>query len=222
MRNYPVITDRKIRLALVGCGRISANHFGAMEQHADRVEIVDVCDVDPIALDKAVKRTAAKGHSSLTEMLKTSTADMVVLATPSGLHPQQSVEIAESGRHVMTEKTDGDTVARWLAHGQGMRRSRSEDVRRQAEPPQCHAAAAQACCRAEALWSHLHGQYQRLLDPTTGILRQRKVARHMGVRRRRLHEPGKPLRRPARLVDRSHREHPGLYSHAGAGYPGRG
>jgi predicted dehydrogenase len=63
MRNYPVITDRKIRLALVGCGRISANHFGAMEQHADRVEIVDVCDVDPMALDRAVKRTAAKGHS---------------------------------------------------------------------------------------------------------------------------------------------------------------
>ena len=34
MRNYPTITDRKIRMALVGCGRIAANHFGAMEQHA--------------------------------------------------------------------------------------------------------------------------------------------------------------------------------------------
>lgn len=104
MHNYPVITDRKIRLALVGCGRISANHFGAMEEHADRVEIVDVCDIDSAALDRAVKRTGAKGHSSLTDMLKTTTADVVVLTTPSGLHPEQAIEVAESGRHVITEK----------------------------------------------------------------------------------------------------------------------
>ncbi len=35
------------------------------------------------------------------------------------------------------------------------------------------------------------------------VLRQREVARHLGVRRRRLHEPGEPLRRPARLADRA-------------------
>ena len=104
MRNYPTITGRKIRMALVGCGRIAANHFGAMEQHAGNIEIVDVCDVDRSALDKAVQRTGAKGHLSMTEMLKTTTADIVVLTTPSGLHPGQAIEIAESGRHVMTEK----------------------------------------------------------------------------------------------------------------------
>lgn len=104
MHIYPTITDRKIRLALVGCGRISANHFAAMEQHADRVEIVDVCDINAAALEKAVQRTGAKGHSSLTEMLKTTAADLVVLTTPSGMHPDQAIEVAESGRHVMTEK----------------------------------------------------------------------------------------------------------------------
>ena len=70
----------------------------------NNVEIVDVCDVDRNALDKAVQRTGAKGHLSLTEMLKTTTADIVVLTTPSGLHPGQAIEIAQSGRHVMTEK----------------------------------------------------------------------------------------------------------------------
>ncbi|MDS4054856.1 Gfo/Idh/MocA family oxidoreductase [Accumulibacter sp.] len=104
MRIHRTITDRKIRMALVGCGRISANHFGAMEQHAQDVEITDVCDVDHHALERAVQRTGAKGHSSLTEMLTTSAADLVVLATPSGLHPEQTIEIALSGRHVMTEK----------------------------------------------------------------------------------------------------------------------
>lgn len=104
MHNYSTITDRKIRLALVGCGRISANHFGAIEQHKDRVELVDVCDIDRGALDNAIERTGTQGHLSLTEMLKTTTADLVILASPSGIHPEQTIEIAESGLHVMTEK----------------------------------------------------------------------------------------------------------------------
>ncbi len=110
MRNYPIITGRKIRFALVGCGRIAANHFGSMEKHGENIEIVDVCDVDRASLDKAVQRTGAKGHLSLTEMLQTTTADIVVLATPSGLHPEQAIEIALSGRHVMTEKP---VATRW-------------------------------------------------------------------------------------------------------------
>ena len=104
MHNYPTVTNRKIRIALVGCGRISANHFGAMEQHADNVELVDVCDVSVAALEKAVTRTQATGHRSLAAMLRTTTADLVVLTTPSGLHPEQAVQVAQSGRHVMTEK----------------------------------------------------------------------------------------------------------------------
>ena len=104
MRTYDIIKDRKIRMALVGCGRIAANHLGAMEQHAQDIEIVDVCDVDPTSLEKAVARTGAKGHASLTQMLKSTTADMVVLTSPSGLHPEQAIEVARSGRHVITEK----------------------------------------------------------------------------------------------------------------------
>lgn len=98
------ITNRKIRFALVGCGRIANNHFGAIEKHAERCEVVDVCDIDAKALEAAVTRTGAKGYSSLTEMLKHTTADCVVLTTPSGLHPSQTIQVAESGRHVMTEK----------------------------------------------------------------------------------------------------------------------
>lgn len=104
MYNYPLITDRKIRLALVGCGRIAANHFGAIEKHADRVELVDVCDVSATALEKAVTRTGANGHMSLAEMLSATSSDLVILTTPSGLHPEQAIQVAQSGRHVMTEK----------------------------------------------------------------------------------------------------------------------
>ncbi|MDP9140938.1 MAG: Gfo/Idh/MocA family oxidoreductase [Pseudomonadota bacterium] len=104
MQNILPVVDRKIRLALVGCGRIAANHFGAIEGRAGDVELVDVCDVDPAALAAAVQRTGAKGHARLSGLLATTNADVVILTTPSGLHPQQTIEAAQSGRHVVTEK----------------------------------------------------------------------------------------------------------------------
>jgi len=98
------ITNRKIRFALVGCGRISKNHFDSIQEHAQDAELVDVCDIDPVALQAAVKATGAAGHSDITAMLEKTTADCVVLTTPSGLHPAQAVEVARSGRHVLSEK----------------------------------------------------------------------------------------------------------------------
>lgn len=101
---YPAIHGRKVRFALVGAGRIAANHFGAIEKHADRCELVDICDVSPEALAAATHRTKAVGHTSLADLLDKTTADCVVLTTPSGLHPSQAIQVAQSGRHVMTEK----------------------------------------------------------------------------------------------------------------------
>lgn len=105
MRHFPPpIIDRKIRLALVGCGRIAKNHFGAIKQHADRAELVGVCDIDPQALAEAVGSTGATPYSSLAEMLEKCDADAFILTTPSGLHPEQAIQVAESGHHVITEK----------------------------------------------------------------------------------------------------------------------
>ena len=99
-----VIRDRKLRLALVGCGRIAQNHFAAIRQHEARVELVAVCDVKPEALASAVANTGAAGFTSLDDLLAGSEADLVVLATPSGLHPRQAIQVAQAGRHVLSEK----------------------------------------------------------------------------------------------------------------------
>src|SRR5262245_1018968 len=105
MRPFPPpIVDRRIRFALVGCGRISANHIQAIEKHAERAELVAVCDPDPGSLAAATKKTGAPGFDRLDKLLAGSNADIVVLATPSGLHSAQTIEIAQAGRHVMTEK----------------------------------------------------------------------------------------------------------------------
>lgn len=105
MRTFAApITDRKIRFALVGCGRIAQNHFAALKQHESRAELVSVCDTNPDALEAAAKLTGAKPYTSLQKMLADTNADIVVLTTPSGLHAQQAIEVAATGRHVMTEK----------------------------------------------------------------------------------------------------------------------
>jgi UDP-N-acetyl-2-amino-2-deoxyglucuronate dehydrogenase len=105
MRHFhPPVIDRKIRFALVGCGRIAQNHFAALKQHLDRAELVSVCDINPDALESAAKLTGAKPFSGMASMLADTTADIVILTTPSGLHSEQAIEVAASGRHVMTEK----------------------------------------------------------------------------------------------------------------------
>ncbi|NDB69626.1 MAG: gfo/Idh/MocA family oxidoreductase [Methylocystaceae bacterium] len=105
MRDYPsAINNRKIRFALVGCGRIAKNHFSAIKQHAGDAELVSVCDVSPQNLEEASALTGAKGYTNLSTLLVETSADIVVLSTPSGLHPEQAIQVAASGRHVMTEK----------------------------------------------------------------------------------------------------------------------
>lgn len=112
------IVDRRIRIAVVGCGRISANHFGAIETHSDHIELTAVCDNDPRALEGAVAKTGAKGFLDLPDLLASRAADVVALCTPSGLHSPQAIEAARAGCHVMTEKpmatrwTDGLDMVR--------------------------------------------------------------------------------------------------------------
>jgi UDP-N-acetyl-2-amino-2-deoxyglucuronate dehydrogenase len=115
------ITDRRIRIALVGCGRISRNHINAIATHHERAELVALCDTQPERLDQAQQLVAdaAQEHpgaatspalySSYSELLAaaqagTTPVDLVVLATPSGRHPGQVIAAAEAGLHVCTEK----------------------------------------------------------------------------------------------------------------------
>jgi UDP-N-acetyl-2-amino-2-deoxyglucuronate dehydrogenase len=107
--HHPAITDRKIRFALAGCGRIAANHMDSVARHGDRAELVAVCDSDPAALAAATARTGARGFARYADLLAESGpaalgVDCLVLATPSGLHARQVAEAAAAGLHVMTEK----------------------------------------------------------------------------------------------------------------------
>src|SRR5690554_1708092 len=97
-----IITNRRIRIGVVGCGRISSNHFKAIELHRDHLQLAAICDIDPNVLRSAQAEYGVNGYGSLTELLAMSDVDLVVLCTPSGLHSAQAIEVAAAGRHVMT------------------------------------------------------------------------------------------------------------------------
>lgn len=113
------ITGRPVRFALAGCGRIAATHFAALREHASDAELVAVCDTDPQALARGVEASGARPFAGLAPLLAARVADVVVLATPSGLHPEQAVLCAQAGVHVVSEKP---MATRW-ADGLRMQRA---------------------------------------------------------------------------------------------------
>jgi UDP-N-acetyl-2-amino-2-deoxyglucuronate dehydrogenase len=120
------LSNRPVRFAVVGCGRISGNHFAALKQHAPHAELVAVCDPHPGRLQAAAQATGAIGFASLDALLAGSDADVVVLATPSGLHPQQAIRVAQAGRHVLSEKP---MATKWEEGVAMVRACRDADVK---------------------------------------------------------------------------------------------
>ncbi len=101
---YPIIKNRKIRMAVIGCGRISKNHFDAIRIHADHLELAAVCESDATVLAEHTGRLGVPGYRQMDEMLKKEKLDLVALCTPSGIHSEQAILAARHGVHVVTEK----------------------------------------------------------------------------------------------------------------------
>lgn len=104
LRMNIVDPNRRIRIGIVGCGRISKSHFLSVERHSDSLELAAVCDTDNKALAHHVERYQVPGFASMEDMVKDSRPDLVAICTPSGVHPDQVVLAARYGIHVMTEK----------------------------------------------------------------------------------------------------------------------
>jgi UDP-N-acetyl-2-amino-2-deoxyglucuronate dehydrogenase len=120
-RGKSPIVNRRIRIAIVGCGRISTNHFNAIEAHKQNLQLAAVCDTDRAALQAAESKYKVTGFDSLASLLSASDVDVVTLCTPSGMHPDQAIQVARAGKHVMTEKP---MATRWI---DGMRMVRGCD-----------------------------------------------------------------------------------------------
>ncbi len=97
----------KIKIAVVGCGRIATKHFEAIHQHSDHLDLVAICDINKNILDRYTAELSVSGYTSMLEMLSSVDLDIVAICTPSGIHSEQVALAARHGVHVMTEKPMG-------------------------------------------------------------------------------------------------------------------
>ena len=104
MKSFSTINDRKIKAAIVGCGRISKNHFGSIEKHQDNIELVAICDIDKTVLSDHENTYKVKAYLDIEDMLNNSQIDLVILCTPSGIHADQAELCAKHKINVLTEK----------------------------------------------------------------------------------------------------------------------
>ena len=99
-----------IRVALVGCGRISQTHFEAIRE-VEGVRLVAVCDSVEARARGAGEQNDVPWFTSYSKMLADAPSDAVAICTPSGLHPQHGILAARAGKHVISEKPMAITLS---------------------------------------------------------------------------------------------------------------
>ena len=91
------------RVALVGCGRISRNHFDALRR-VEGLALSAVCDVVGERAEAAGVEQDVPWFTSYEKMLEAAPSELVAICTPSGLHPRHGIAAAAAGKHIVSEK----------------------------------------------------------------------------------------------------------------------
>lgn len=103
---------KKLRYALIGCGRISPNHLAAMVLHKDELELVALCDLHDERIDAllatqpeyAKEAEAVPRYTNYQEMLEEAKPDLTAIATHSGNHATIALDCLNAGSHILIEK----------------------------------------------------------------------------------------------------------------------
>jgi 2-alkyl-3-oxoalkanoate reductase len=98
------VTAKKLRSALVGCGRISAFHVAALEALPD-VEIVAACDLrEQLASELASRNGIPHVFTDMEAMMRAVGPDVVHIITPPQSHLMLANIAARHGAHAYIEK----------------------------------------------------------------------------------------------------------------------
>jgi predicted dehydrogenase len=98
-----IVSDARVRIALVGCGRISPRHIEVVSE-LEEAELVGVTDIDSSRATSRVSERGVTIYGTLDEMLEKARPEVVSVLTPSGDHPERVMELARRGVHVIVEK----------------------------------------------------------------------------------------------------------------------
>lgn len=97
---------RRLKYALIGCGRIALNHISAAIDN--NLEIVALCDVIPEKalglIEKFKLSNDIKIYTNYEEMLDNESLDLIAIATESGLHGKIALGCLGKGVNLIIEK----------------------------------------------------------------------------------------------------------------------
>lgn len=96
--------------AIVGLGDISALHLAAI-QASPSIELVAVCDVDPVRLRAVSEAFGVPGFADHRALLAAIRPDVVHVTTPHNQHAPVALDALAAGSNVLTEKPVAHTVA---------------------------------------------------------------------------------------------------------------
>lgn len=98
------IKGRKIRIAIIGYGRVAKSHIQAIQQYPDELELVALCDVNLEHIKPICQENNIKAYQYIEDLALDPEIDIVTLCTPSGLHPKQAIILAKGKKHIISEK----------------------------------------------------------------------------------------------------------------------
>ena len=94
-----------LRVALLGCGRISRRHADLLHSGAiTGARLVGAADIDPEKLDTFTKRYNVPCFSSIPDLLNHVSPDAVAVLTPSGMHADHVISLAPHVKYLIVEK----------------------------------------------------------------------------------------------------------------------
>jgi UDP-N-acetyl-2-amino-2-deoxyglucuronate dehydrogenase len=96
-------------VGIAGAGTIGAVHAGALDE-LQGTRLVAIAEAREVTGRKLAEAHGAEWHAELAELLARPDVDVIVICTPSGLHPDQAVAVARAGKHVITEKPMATTL----------------------------------------------------------------------------------------------------------------
>ena len=97
--------NQSLRVAVIGCGAISGNHFAAIREAGQT--LVALCDILPARTRGAIEKHGLGELPCFTdyiEMLDTIKPDAVHICTPHYLHAPMCIAAMERDIHVLCEK----------------------------------------------------------------------------------------------------------------------
>lgn len=95
-----------LRFGIVGCGGIAATHADCLKKLEAEGLARLVAGAEPDAGNREAfgARYGVPTVGSLDELLARDDIDAVTICTPSGLHGEMAVQIAQAGKHILSEK----------------------------------------------------------------------------------------------------------------------